>query len=100
MWAFDLVKTTMKPLYDAAYGDDPDMEAEFGWKEKEKREEMWSDHAWYLLARYRSHSKTHLKNLLKGPRRVRRLLFRTSATIWTMMTRFLPTDTVFLRLAF
>ena len=42
----------MKPLYDAACGDDPDMEAEFGWKEKDKREEMWSDHAWYLLARY------------------------------------------------
>ena len=52
MWAFDLVKTTMKPLYDAAYGEDPDMEAEFGWKEKDKKEEMWSDHAWYLLARY------------------------------------------------
>merc|ERR1712060_797320 len=51
VWAFDLVKTTMKPLYDAAYGDDPDMEAEFGWKEKDKKEEMWSDHAWYLLAR-------------------------------------------------
>merc|ERR1712222_266020 len=50
-WAFDLVKTTMKPLYDAAYGDDPDMEAEFGWKEKDKREELWSDHAWYLIAR-------------------------------------------------
>ena len=52
MWAFDLVETTMKPLYDAAYGDDPDMEAEFGWKEKDKREELWSDHAWYLIARY------------------------------------------------
>merc|ERR1712183_127838 len=51
VWAFDLVKTNMKPLYDAAYGEDPDMEAEFGWKEKDKREEMWSDHAWYLLAR-------------------------------------------------
>ena len=45
----------MKPLYDAAYGDDPDMEAEFGWKEKDKKEEMWSDHAWYLLARYWLH---------------------------------------------
>ena len=42
----------MKPLYDEAYGDDPDMEAEFGWKEKEKKEELWSDHAWYLLARW------------------------------------------------
>ena len=45
----------MKPLYDAAYGEDPDMEAEFGWKEKDKKEEMWSDHAWYLLARYLLH---------------------------------------------
>merc|ERR1711893_519280 len=34
VWAFDLVKTNMKPLYEEAYGNDPDMEAEFGWKEK------------------------------------------------------------------
>ena len=75
MWAFDLVKTTMKPLYDAAYGDDPDMEAEFGWKEKDKREEMWSDHAWYLLARYQDQPiecfvKTlfHKKNKAAPPR--------------------------------
>jgi len=49
MWAFELVKTTMKPLYDDAYGEDPDMEAEFGWKVK--KEELWSNHAWYMLAR-------------------------------------------------
>jgi len=51
MWAFNMVKTTMKPLYDTAYSDDPDMDAEFGWKEKEKKEELWSDDAWYLLAK-------------------------------------------------
>jgi len=50
-WAFNLVKTSMKPLYDDAYKNDPDMQAEFGWKEKEKLEELWSEHAWYLLAR-------------------------------------------------
>jgi len=50
-WAFELVKTAMKPLYDAAYKDDPDMEAEFGWKEKEKKEELRADSAWYLIAR-------------------------------------------------
>ena len=50
MWAFELVKTTMKPLYDDAYGEDPDMEAEFGWKVK--KEELWSNHAWYMLARW------------------------------------------------
>merc|ERR1712126_625052 len=26
VWAFDLVKNKMKPLYDAAYGDEPEME--------------------------------------------------------------------------
>ena len=51
MWAFELVKTTMKPLYDDAYGEDPDMEAEFGWKVK--KEELWSNHAWYMLARWK-----------------------------------------------
>ena len=40
VWAFDLVKTNMQPLYEDAYGNDPDMEAEFGWKEKEKKVEM------------------------------------------------------------
>jgi len=51
VWAFDLVKTNMKPLYEEAYGNDPDMEAEFGWKEKEKKVEMREDLAWYLLAK-------------------------------------------------
>merc|ERR1712142_610953 len=37
--------------YLAAYSDDADMEREFGWKEKEKKEEMREDAAWYLLAR-------------------------------------------------
>lgn len=50
-WAFNLVETTMKPLYDAAYNDDPDYKAEFGWKTKEKRKEMKEDLAWYLVAR-------------------------------------------------
>merc|ERR1711925_24111 len=40
----------MKPLYEAAYKDDPDMDAEFGWKEKEKKTEMREDLAWYLIA--------------------------------------------------
>ena len=91
MWAFDLVKTTMKPLYDAAYGDDPDMEAEFGWKEKDKKEEMWSDHAWYLLARYQLY---FLKMLFRIPtppllelRRARLLHSPIFAMTWTMMTR-------------
>jgi len=51
VWAFDLVKTNMQPLYEDAYGNDPDMEAEFGWKEKEKKVEMREDLAWYLLAK-------------------------------------------------
>lgn len=50
-WAFETVKTVMKPLYDEAYKNDPDYEAEFGWKEKEKKTEMREDLAWYLLAR-------------------------------------------------
>jgi len=50
-WAFDTVKTTMKPLYDDAYKNDPEMDLEFGWKEKEKKTEMREDLAWYLIAR-------------------------------------------------
>merc|ERR1711872_61607 len=50
-WAFETVKTNMKPLYDEAYKNDPDYEAEFGWKEKEKKTELREDLAWYLLAR-------------------------------------------------
>jgi GNAT superfamily N-acetyltransferase len=41
----------MKPLYDNAYAGDPDMQADFGWKEKEKLEELRADAAWYLVAR-------------------------------------------------
>eukprot|EP00092_Neocalanus_flemingeri_P018538 GFUD01020074.1.p1 GENE.GFUD01020074.1~~GFUD01020074.1.p1 ORF type:complete len:263 (+),score=75.53 GFUD01020074.1:139-927(+) len=51
VWAYDLVSTNMKPLYDDAYKNDPDADADFGWKEKEKKEEMREDLAWYLLAR-------------------------------------------------
>ena len=51
LWAFNLVASEMKPLYDAAYGKDPEDWQEFGWKEKDKKEELWADEAWYLLAR-------------------------------------------------
>lgn len=51
VWAFDMVDTNMRPLYEEAYKGDPDMEAEFGWKEKEKKSEMREDLAWYLIAR-------------------------------------------------
>jgi len=51
VWAFNLVKDNMMPLYKEAYSQDPDMEAEFGWKEKEKQTEMREDLAWYLIAR-------------------------------------------------
>jgi len=51
VWAFDLVKTNMQPLYEEAYGSDPDMQAEFGWKEKEKKSELREDLAWYLIAK-------------------------------------------------
>eukprot|EP00091_Calanus_sinicus_P002042 TRINITY_DN12077_c0_g1_i2.p1 TRINITY_DN12077_c0_g1~~TRINITY_DN12077_c0_g1_i2.p1 ORF type:complete len:159 (+),score=73.08 TRINITY_DN12077_c0_g1_i2:26-478(+) len=50
-WAFDTVKKTMKPMSDAAYKHDPEMEEEFGWKEDEKKKEMREDLAWYLIAR-------------------------------------------------
>ena len=81
----------MKPLYDAAYGDDPDMEAEFGWKEKDKKEEMWSDHAWYLLARCQLYSLKMLFRIPTPPllelRRARLLHSPIFAMTWTMMTR-------------
>merc|ERR1712183_454894 len=51
VWAYDMVSTNMKPLYDAAYKGDPDMDAEFGGKEKEKKSELREDLAWYLLAK-------------------------------------------------
>lgn len=50
-WAFDLVKTNMKPLYDDAYAKDPNMQTLFGWNEGEKRAKMRGDLSWYLIAR-------------------------------------------------
>ncbi|KAM6188584.1 N-alpha-acetyltransferase 40 isoform 2-T2 [Sarcoramphus papa] len=41
-WAFDLTKTNMQTLYE---------QSEWGWKEREKREELRDDRAWYLIAR-------------------------------------------------
>lgn len=41
-WAFDLVKANMKTLYE---------NSEWGWKDKEKFEEMTQYNAWYLIAR-------------------------------------------------
>ena len=52
-WAFETVKTSMKPLYDEACKNDPDpnYEAEYGWREDGKRNEMREDLAWFLLAK-------------------------------------------------
>ncbi|XP_074932736.1 N-alpha-acetyltransferase 40 isoform X1 [Phalacrocorax aristotelis] len=41
-WAFELTKTNMQTLYE---------QSEWGWKEREKREELRDDRAWYLIAR-------------------------------------------------
>lgn len=41
-WAFDLTKKNMQTLYE---------ESEWGWKDKDKREEMTEDKALYLIAR-------------------------------------------------
>ncbi|CAH1793077.1 unnamed protein product [Owenia fusiformis] len=41
-WAFQLTKQNMKTLYE---------KSEWGWKDTEKREEMFEDAAWYLFAR-------------------------------------------------
>ncbi|XP_067170842.1 LOW QUALITY PROTEIN: N-alpha-acetyltransferase 40 [Apteryx mantelli] len=41
-WAFELTKTNMQALYE---------QSEWGWKDREKREELTDDRAWYLLAR-------------------------------------------------
>ncbi|KAK3702657.1 hypothetical protein RRG08_042645 [Elysia crispata] len=41
-WAFDLVKSNMKTLYETS---------EWGWKDREKFEEMTEYKAWYLIAR-------------------------------------------------
>ncbi|KAG8522582.1 N-alpha-acetyltransferase 40 [Galemys pyrenaicus] len=40
-WAFDLTKTNMQSMYE---------QSEWGWKDREKREEMTDDRAWYLIA--------------------------------------------------
>ncbi|KAM6435242.1 N-alpha-acetyltransferase 40 isoform 3-T3 [Liasis olivaceus] len=40
-WAFELTKTNMQTLYE---------QSEWGWKDREKREEMTDDRAWYLIA--------------------------------------------------
>jgi len=72
VWAFDLVKTTMKPLYDAAYGDDPDMEAELGGRKRRKR---------------RKCGHTMPGTCLLGLRRARLWLSPIFAMTWIMMTR-------------
>ncbi|XP_025906712.1 N-alpha-acetyltransferase 40 [Nothoprocta perdicaria] len=41
-WAFELTKANMQTLYE---------QSEWGWKDREKREELTDDRAWYLLAR-------------------------------------------------
>ncbi|CAN0316166.1 unnamed protein product [Lampetra planeri] len=41
-WAFSLTKENMQALYE---------QSEWGWKEREKQEEMRDERAWYLLAR-------------------------------------------------
>ncbi|NXQ94604.1 NAA40 acetyltransferase, partial [Sagittarius serpentarius] len=41
-WAFELTKANMQSLYE---------QSEWGWKEREKREELRDDRAWYLIAR-------------------------------------------------
>ncbi|KAI6062141.1 N-alpha-acetyltransferase 40 isoform X1 [Aix galericulata] len=41
-WAFELTKSNMQTLYE---------QSEWGWKEREKREELVDDRAWYLIAR-------------------------------------------------
>merc|ERR1719435_46074 len=46
-WAFRLLETNMKPLYEKCYsGKDPDL----CWNESRKRDEMTDDRAWYLIA--------------------------------------------------
>ncbi|XP_052767655.1 N-alpha-acetyltransferase 40-like [Mya arenaria] len=41
-FVFDLCKTNMQELYETS---------SWGWKDREKREEMFDDRAWYLVAR-------------------------------------------------
>ena len=40
VWAFDLVKTNMQPLYEEAFKGDPILQEEFGWNEKEKKNQV------------------------------------------------------------
>ncbi|XP_053134496.1 N-alpha-acetyltransferase 40 isoform X3 [Hemicordylus capensis] len=40
-WAFELTKVNMQTLYE---------QSEWGWKDREKRDEMTDDRAWYLIA--------------------------------------------------
>ncbi|XP_066466279.1 N-alpha-acetyltransferase 40 isoform X1 [Tiliqua scincoides] len=40
-WAFELTKMNMQTLYE---------QSEWGWKDREKRDEMTDDRAWYLIA--------------------------------------------------
>merc|ERR1712150_347799 len=44
-WLMDLLTKNMKTLYE---------EGDWGWKESSKREEMFDDRAWYLMARSNS----------------------------------------------
>jgi len=47
-WAFKLLETNMKPLYEKCYqGKDPDL----CWNESRKRDEMTDERAWYLIAK-------------------------------------------------
>ncbi|XP_034159510.2 N-alpha-acetyltransferase 40 isoform X2 [Pangasianodon hypophthalmus] len=41
-WAYELTRANVQTLYE---------QSEWGWKEREKREEMKDERAWYLLAR-------------------------------------------------
>ncbi|KAJ8338038.1 hypothetical protein SKAU_G00370040 [Synaphobranchus kaupii] len=41
-WAYELTRTNMQTLYE---------QSEWGWKEREKKEEMMDERAWYLLVR-------------------------------------------------
>ncbi|XP_039625031.1 N-alpha-acetyltransferase 40 isoform X2 [Polypterus senegalus] len=40
-WAYDLTRNNMQTLYE---------QSEWGWKDREKKEEMTDDRAWYLIA--------------------------------------------------
>jgi len=47
-WLMDLLRANMKDMYE---------KSEWGWNEKNKAEEMFDDHAWYLVARENNESK-------------------------------------------